>query len=114
MSAALIALRNRLVRAGDALSQLGNVLIFDGDPNHSISGDAHRFGRRRLAAAIDRLFARWDPDHCRASHQHDVEKALALAREAGYLVARPDQAEMMARQVLAGRGYAVLPEVGHE
>lgn len=114
MSALLTHLLHRLIRAGDALSQLGNVLLFNGDPNHSISGDAHRFGRRRLAAVIDRLFARWDPDHCRASHQHDVEKALALAREAGYVVARPDQAEAMARQVLAERGYAFLPEVGNE
>ena len=35
---------SRLVRAGDALSQLANVLLLNGDANESISGRAHRQG----------------------------------------------------------------------
>ena len=38
---------SRLIRLGDALSQFFNVLIFNGDSNYSISGDAYRFRRAR-------------------------------------------------------------------
>lgn len=73
---------SRLIRLGDAVSQFGNVLIFDGDPNHSISGDAYRFGRYRLVALIDWLFSPFESDHCRKSYLHDVEKARRLVEEA--------------------------------
>lgn len=72
---------SRLIRLGDAASQFFNVLIFDGDPNHSISGDAYRFGRYRLAAFIDEIFSPFEEDHCRKAYLHDVEKAHRLLDE---------------------------------
>ena len=72
---------SRLVRLGDAVSQFFNVLIFNGDPNHSISGDAYRFGRYRLAAFIDWLFSPFESDHCRNAHINDLEKARRLLCE---------------------------------
>lgn len=71
----------RLVRTGDALSQLLNVVIFDGDPNHSISGDAYRFRRKRLQWLIDAVFSAFEKDHCRKAFEHDVEKARRLMTE---------------------------------
>ena len=72
---------SRLIRLGDALSQFFNVLIFNGDPNHSISGDAYRFNRRRLMLAIDWLASPWESDHCRRAYQNDVSKAARLLQE---------------------------------
>ena len=69
---------SRLVRFGDALSQTLNVLIFDGDPNYSISGDAYRLQRHWLRAIIDWLARPWEREHCRMAHLNDVAKARAL------------------------------------
>lgn len=71
----------RLVRLGDALSQFFNVLLFNGDPNHSISGDAYRFKRERLRRFIDWLASPWEDEHCRRAHEHDIRKARALSAE---------------------------------
>lgn len=49
---------SRLIRAWDCISQLFNVLIFDGDSNYSISGDAYRLKRVRLQQFIDWLARR--------------------------------------------------------
>lgn len=72
---------SRLIRAGDAASQFFNVLIFDGDPNHSISGDAYRFKRTRLMRFIDWLASPWEQEHCRLAYEHDVSKAARLLLE---------------------------------
>lgn len=72
---------SRLIRLGDALSQLGNVLIFNGDPNYSISGEAYRKNRTLLRRLIDALFARWEADHCRQAYLNDVQKARKLVVE---------------------------------
>lgn len=69
---------SRLIRALDALSQLGNVLIFNDDPNYSISGEAFRKGRCRWQAFIDFLAAPFESDHCRKAYENDVAKALVL------------------------------------
>lgn len=73
---------SRLIRLGDAASQFFNVLIFNGDPNYSISGDAYRFKRTTLVKIIDKLFSRWEQDHCRKAYEHDVTKAEKLLEEA--------------------------------
>ena len=70
-----------LIRAGDAVSQLLNVLVFNGDSNYSVSGDAHRFKREWLQKTLDKLFARWETDHCRKAHENDVNKAMLLLKE---------------------------------
>lgn len=69
---------SRLIRLGDALSQFFNVLFFNGDPNHSVSGDAYRFRRWRLMHAIDWLASPWEAEHCRKAHENDVSKAARL------------------------------------
>ncbi|MDV7395907.1 hypothetical protein RZS08_31235, partial [Arthrospira platensis SPKY1] len=69
---------NWLIRLGDAISQFFNVLLFNGDPNHSISGDAWRFKREHLRKTIDFLFSPFEKDHCYMAHLHDVRKASKL------------------------------------
>lgn len=68
-----------LIRAGDALSQLVNVLLLNGDANESISGRAHREGWKRAERTINRLLAWLEPDHCRAAYLADLERARLLA-----------------------------------
>jgi hypothetical protein len=70
---------SRLARFGDALSQVGNVLLFNGNPNHSISGDAYRYNRQRWMALANWLFR--DPEHCRKAHLKDVSQAWKLVSE---------------------------------
>ena len=69
---------SRLIRLGDATSQFFNVLIYNGDPNYSISGEAYRKGRVRTQAFIDALFSPFEKDHCRKAYENDVAKARAL------------------------------------
>lgn len=71
----------RLIRLGDATSQFFNVLLFNGDPNHSISGDAYRFNRVRLRRFIDWLASPWESDHCRQAYEKDRWKAEQLLNE---------------------------------
>lgn len=59
-----------LARLGDAVSQVGNVLLFNGNQNHSISGDAYRFKRPRVMALANWLFR--DPEHCKHAHLKDI------------------------------------------
>lgn len=69
---------SRLIRALDALSQLGNVLIFNGDPNYSISGEAFRKKRQGWQRVIDWLFSPLEGEHCRQAYLNDVQKARRL------------------------------------
>lgn len=71
----------RLIRLGDAFSQFLNVLIFGGDSNHSISGDAYRFKRERLMRMLDWVFYPFESEHCRKAYFHDVAKAVKLIAE---------------------------------
>lgn len=77
---------SRIYRALDAISQLINVLVYNGEPNHSLSGDAYRFNRTKLQQRIDWLFERmpfgWhESDHCRLAHEADIERAFNLCKE---------------------------------
>lgn len=66
----------RLIRIGDATSQLVNALLFDGHPNESISGRAWR-EQRPWRIWIDRLL--WfDADHCRISYENDLKYARQI------------------------------------
>lgn len=67
---------SRLGRLGDAISQVLNVIIFNGNQNHSISGDAFRYGRARTLAVSNFLFR--SDDHCRLAHLKDVWNADRL------------------------------------
>lgn len=72
----------RLIKIGDALSQLVNVSLLprhrDTTANESISGRAHRLGWRRTERFIDWLFSPWERDHCRRAHEADLRRARQL------------------------------------
>lgn len=74
----------RLIKIGDALSQLLNVTLLprhrETTANESISGRAHRLGWRRTERVIDWLFSPWEPEHCRRAHEKDVQRAREWAR----------------------------------
>lgn len=68
----------RLVKIGDALSQLGNVIWpfwdhRDTTANESISGRCYREGRW-FRHVIDAIFF-WQYCHCEGSHDQDVKRA---------------------------------------
>ena len=66
----------RYIRAGDAVSQLLNVLLLDGHPNESLSGRAWRT-QSRWYRVIDALF--WfDHNHCQTSYKNDLEYAAQI------------------------------------
>lgn len=73
----------RLIKAGDALSQLANVLLLPGhtytNANESISGRAHRMGWKRAEKFIDFLFSPWEKDHCMRANMKDMQRAALLA-----------------------------------
>jgi hypothetical protein len=78
----------RLVKIGDALTQLFNVALLpnhtDTDANESTSGRAHRKGWR-TERLIDILFL-WlggGADHCRESVAKDVERARRTLARSG-------------------------------
>ena len=71
----------RLIKLGDALSQFFNVLLFNGDPNYSISGDSYRYDRTTLVWVIDKLASPWEQDHCKKAYENDVAKARNLVSE---------------------------------
>lgn len=64
----------------DATSQLLNVAIFNGEPNHSISSDAHRMGRTWLKQRIDRALSWLEPNHCEASYLADIARFRASVK----------------------------------
>jgi len=72
---------SRLVKIGDALSQLANVALMprhaETTANESISGRAHRQNWRKLRRVINALFF-WQDDHCKAAYDADLERARAL------------------------------------
>lgn len=73
--------RSKALRLATLASQAGNVVLFDGSEDETISGRAYRLGVlggcpvwARRAEFIDRVF--WfDPDHCRKSHEVDIINA---------------------------------------
>ena len=59
-----------LVRLLNAVSQLLNVTLLNGDPNESISGRSYREGWDTARKIIDTLF--WfDPQHCLTAHVNE-------------------------------------------
>jgi len=74
-------MKNYLIRVGDALSQLLNVLLFNGHPNESISGRVFRT-KSLWYSVIDLLFF-FDPQHCRTAYENDLKYAEQLIAERG-------------------------------
>jgi hypothetical protein len=75
----------RLIKIGDALSQLANVAFLprhrETTANESISGRAHRCGWR-VERFIDWLFAPWESNHCRRAYEADLHRAQQLVNQA--------------------------------
>lgn len=72
-----------LVRVGDALSQLLNVLVFLGqNSNESLSGRAYRMHRMswpwNVAYTLINLIFIWQKDHCRLAYVLDRQRAARM------------------------------------
>lgn len=73
---------NYIVRTGDALSQLINVVIFlSENPNESLSGRSYRMMTHpfwgKMYALINLLFF-WQDNHCRLAYEADLQRARDL------------------------------------
>lgn len=76
-----------LHRCGDALSQLVNVaLFFSKNPNESLSGRSYRQKHHwfwgKMLLVIDAVFYLVQKEHCRKSHDADVQRASELLKSA--------------------------------
>lgn len=77
------SLFNYLIRVGDCLSQLLNVMVFLGDnPNESLSSRAHRLNKvdtfwTVMRWIINTIFF-WQGDHCLQAYLADRERAKRL------------------------------------
>lgn len=63
-----------LIRVGNSLSQLVNVVLLNGHPDECLSGRAYRTQTKWAITVIDFLFF-WDPEHCRTSYFNDLSNA---------------------------------------
>lgn len=70
--------REQLLAIAVLISQAINVILFDGNPDMTLSARCHinrnQPGWRSLRKLINRLFF-WQADHCAASFASDVEYA---------------------------------------
>lgn len=66
----------RLIRIGDSLSQLANVILLGGHPNESLSGRAWRT-QSKWRYVIDAIL--WfDNDHCKNAYLNDINYAKTI------------------------------------
>ena len=63
---------NWLMRCGDALSQLVNVVLLNGQANESVSGRAYRCNWQNTEATIDFVLGF---GHCRKAYGNDLLRA---------------------------------------
>ena len=66
----------RLIRIGDALSQLLNVILLNGHPNESLSGRAWRT-QSGWRIVIDTVLF-FDKEHCKTAYDNDIKYAYEL------------------------------------
>jgi len=81
----LQSLFNYIVRVGDALSQLINVVVFLSDnPNESLSGRAYRTRKVSWPWALMRTLINivffWQHDHCYEAYRADIYRASQTLR----------------------------------
>lgn len=80
---------NYLIRVGDVLSQLINVVLFLGEnANESVSGRAWRLHETSKVWNVAKICIDWiasplEANHCEASYKADVSRAAKLLREQG-------------------------------
>jgi|TARA_R110002020_G_scaffold468904_2_gene693519 hypothetical protein len=75
-----------LVRCGDALSQLINVVFFlSQNPNESISGRSYRQQEDwfwgGMMFGLNLLFRPFERSHCEKAHRADLRRAAQLTQE---------------------------------
>jgi hypothetical protein len=75
----LILRPNYLVRSIDSISQLLNVLIFNGNANDSISGRAYKESWKS-EKFINFVFF-WEPEHCKLAYYTDLARAKTMVYE---------------------------------
>ena len=68
------------IRLLDSISQLANVLLFNGDANESISGRVYREERKKVEWLINKLIF-WETHHCELAYLSDVARAKELIKE---------------------------------
>lgn len=72
-----------IVKIGNSLSQLLNVVFLNGEPDECLSGRAYRTDTRWAIVTIDTIFF-WDEDHCKSAYMNDLSyagKVLARHKE---------------------------------
>ena len=77
-----------LIRIGDALSQLINVVfLFSQNPNESISGRCYRMRHKKqwsiAMTVVDFLFSPIEEAHCEKAYDNDVLRASELLKNKG-------------------------------
>lgn len=76
----------RLIKIGDALSQLFNVAFLpnhkETNANESISGRSYRQGWSNAERFINWLLHLWEEDHCRKAYEKDLWRAEQLTKRA--------------------------------
>jgi len=75
-----------LYRVFDAFSQLLNVLFYNGEPNYSMCGDAHRYDRKTFILVLDFIMSVVEKDHCRLSYEADIQRARDYIYEAEHKI----------------------------
>lgn len=85
--------RSRLIKIGDALSQLGNVLLLprhlETTANESISGRSFRCGWTTAQKFIDFLFSPFEKEHCRMADIYDEARSVKMLLDRGYSITPP-------------------------
>jgi hypothetical protein len=69
-----------LHRVFDAVSQLLNTALLDGNPNDSISGRAHKQKWVMSERLINFIFF-WEPEHCYWAYMNDLERARKVLED---------------------------------
>lgn len=81
------------IRVGDALSQLFNVLLLNGDANESISGRAfrsyvleHNPKWRFAYTKINKLFSVVEENHCKGAFVADIQRAVNVVNQYSFMI----------------------------
>lgn len=69
-------MKRYLIKVGDALSQLFNVVMLNGHPNESLSGRAWR--SQSIWYKVIDILLWFDKDHCQTAFNNDVRYAREL------------------------------------
>ena len=84
----MTAIIDYLIRVGDAVSQLLNVVfLWSQNPNESISGRCYRMRHKKqwsiAMTVIDFLFSPIQAKHCEKAYDNDVLRASELLKNKG-------------------------------